>query len=73
MTNVKIFVRNSFEESVDLVLEPWGRVYRLEPGEPCTIVYDGDPQPGLSVDLTPGEIKIWAEGNGDLILVDPAA
>ncbi|MFX8672508.1 hypothetical protein ABTM23_19765, partial [Acinetobacter baumannii] len=58
-------------DPVDLVLEPWGRVYSLQPGEPRMIGYAGDLEPQLSLEVAPGEIKVWAEGAGELTLTDP--
>jgi hypothetical protein len=69
---VTIVVRNNSAEPVDLVLEPWGRIYTLQPGEPRTISYEGDPNPTLSLDVAAHEVKIWAEGHGELSLSEPA-
>lgn len=63
---VQLYVTNDFAEAMRLVLEPWGEIYVLLPGERRLVTYLGDPAPRLSVDVGRGEMKIWAEGPGEL-------
>jgi hypothetical protein len=65
---VKLVVTNRRSARTTIVLEPAGEVYQLDPGESRVVVYDGDPEPRLSVDLGEGETKIWEEGPGRLAL-----
>ena len=65
---VKLTVTNRSSGQVDLVLEPAGEVYPMQPGQTRVVQYIGDPAPKLSIDVHHGEIKIWEEGDGTLEL-----
>jgi hypothetical protein len=65
---VTLVVANRSSEPRTLVLEPAGEIYVLEPGDTRTLIYVGDVEPRLSIDLGEGETKIWAEGPGTLTL-----
>lgn len=65
---VTLMVTNGSSVRQQLVLEPAGEVYELDPGETKTVTYAGDPQPRLSIDIGSGETKIWEEGSGTLAL-----
>lgn len=69
-----MLARNDFATELNLVLEPWGEIHPLRPGErrTLTLTYRGDPAPRLSLDVGMTEIKIWAEGPGTFELGDPA-
>ncbi len=41
----------------------------LDPGESRTVIYEGDPEPRLSLDLGESEAKVWEEGSGTLTIV----
>jgi hypothetical protein len=65
---VRLMVTNYSSGAFALVLEPFGEVYRIQPGETRVVRYGGDPAPRLSIDLHDGETKIWQEGPGRLEL-----
>jgi len=70
---VVLRVRNDLAADLNLVLEPWGEIHPLRPGETRTVTYRGDPAPRLSLDVGTTEIKIWAEGPGTFELGDLAS
>lgn len=65
---VTLMVTNRSSVRQRLVLEPTGEIHTLEPGESRTVIYAGDPDPRLSIDLGDGETKMWEEGSGTLTL-----
>ena len=62
--SVRLLVSNETGTPTNLVLEPWGEIVRLEPGETRDIVYRGDSEPRIAIQSGPGELKLWAEGDG---------
>lgn len=69
---VTMGVRNGSGVAINVVLEPWGEIHSLQPGETRTLSYEGDPEPSLTIDLGETEIKVWAEGDG-VLAIGPTA
>ena len=65
---VRLMVTNRSSAALNLVLEPLGEIYRIEPQGTRVVRYSGDPTPRLSIDVHDGETKIWNEGTGTLEL-----
>jgi hypothetical protein len=67
---VQFNVTNRSPVRVNLVLEPTGEIYALEPDQTRIVKYAGDPQPRVSIDFGENEIKLWEEGPGSLTVDD---
>lgn len=65
---VRIAVNNGSSVPVDLILEPWGDVHRLESGQHRVVRRTGDPPCEVAVDVGDGRLTIWEEGSGTLEL-----
>lgn len=63
---VHLTVTNFSTERCNLVLEPLGEIYCMEPGQTRSLTYNDDPDPRLAIHFGAGEIKIWEEGSGTL-------
>ena len=61
---LRLTVSNESSCRTNLVLEPLGEVYPLEPGDAKTITYASPPSSAVAVDVGDGELKLWAEGEG---------
>lgn len=66
MTNetAKLKIQNRSDRTVDLVLEPWGEVYPIEPGQDRGVTRTGDSLTELTIEVSATEIKLWEEGKG---------
>lgn len=63
---VQLLVSNRSASPKDMVLEPRGEIYTLDPGAERTVTYRGDSKAQLAIDVGDGEVKLWAEGGGRL-------
>jgi hypothetical protein len=61
---VKMSWVNESGSRQQIVLEPWGEVHELKPGDQLGVEYNGGRR--MTIDLTPTGVTIWAEDRGTL-------
>ncbi len=52
-------VRNSRDREIGFVLEPWGEVYALQPGDVLQLEFDGPSDGEPEVDVEEEAITVW--------------
>lgn len=59
-------ITNDSPKETTLVLEPWGDLRQIAPGESKIVRRTGGSGESLEITLSENEIKIWEEGSGEL-------
>jgi hypothetical protein len=59
-TSVRFKITNPGPKTLALVLEPWGEIYEMIPGEKYEVVGEGPDSDTLHVEPYPDHVIVWA-------------
>lgn len=59
-----IRVNNDSSWISTIVLEPWGEIFPIGPGETRIVQRTGKGSAAVTIDVNDRELKIWEEGDG---------